>query len=279
MNITITKEDFYRAVPAAKEPKGRVFELLESEFVEMAEQIGRELLGEAGSAACEATSKAFSPSLLYFVKQLVVLRVFLEKMRSLDLVLTSTGFGVVSTQDTAPASKMRVDALEGELRRKARKTQSFVLGRLFTVEGWNESMQRQEAVRTLFWDFNMLQRYAGISNPKPEDWDVNVPEMLAADAILKKHIGEEYMAALIDEVTSDAVSDKNYAIVICCQMFIGAHIAKNTRLKEEVYRQMINKMETAIGDYPLYAESEAYRLNHFKPYENKEDDTAFHFVG
>lgn len=279
MNITITKEDFYRAVPAAKEPKGRIFELLENDFTEMAEQISRELLGEAGSAACEEASETYSPTLLYFVKQLVVLQVFLEKMRSLDLVLTSTGFGVVSTQDTAPASKMRVDALEGELRKKVRRTQSCVLGRLFTVKGWNKSIQRQEAVRTLFWDFNMLRRYAGISDPKPEDWDNNVPEMLAADAILKKHIGEKYMAALTDEVTSGKVSDKNYSIVICCQMFIGAHIAKNTRLKEEVYRQMINKMEAAIEDYPLYAESDAYRLNHFKPYENREDDTAFHFVG
>ena len=230
-------------------------------------------------AAVEDSESTMGEILRPLVKQLACVMAFLEEMRGLDLVLTATGFGVVSSNDTAPASKMRVDALEGELRKKVRRTQSCVLGRLFTVEGWSESIQRQEAVRTLFWDFNMLRRYAGISDPKPEDWDNNVPEMLAADAILKKHIGEKYMAALTDEVTSGKVSDKNYSIVICCQMFIGAHIAKNTRLKEEVYRQMINKMEAAIEDYPLYAESDAYRLNHFKPYENKEDDTAFHFVG
>lgn len=279
MELKITKSDFERAVPAAREPKGRIFEYLEDAFIQKAEQLSRELLGETGAQACDADGVLYREPLCYYVKQLVCLEVFLEKMRSLDLILTSTGFGVVSTQDTAPASKMRVDALEGELRRRARGVRCHVLANLYKVPGWSSSQQRRENVETLFWDFHLLERYAAISNPKPEDWDVNVPEMLAADSFLKKHIGSRFMEALLTEVTSDKVKETDIPVVTLCQKFIGAWIAKNHRLKEELYMQLINYMESNIASFPLYAESDAYRLNHFKPYENHAEDTAFHFLG
>ena len=87
------------------------------------------------------------------------------------------------------------------------------------------------------------------------------------------------MEALLTEVTSDNVKETDIPIVTLCQKFIGAWIAKNHRLKEELYMQLINYMESNIASFPLYAESDAYRLNHFKPYENHAEDTAFHFLG
>lgn len=279
MNLVITKSDFEKAVPAAREPKGKIFEVMQDAIMDKLELIGESLLGEPGIAAVEDTANTSHDYLRSSVKRLACVSAFLQEMRGLDLVLTNTGFGVVSTNDTAPASKMRVDALEGELRRKERMTRSQVVRLLFKVEGWSDTGQRKINVETLFYDFAMLERFAGIYNPKPEDWDLNTPAMAAADSYLRKHIGNAYMDELLTQATSCTVSGPNIYVILLCQRYIGSWIAQNQRLKEEIYMQIINHLEADISLYPTYADSEAYRLNHFKPYENHADDSAFHFVG
>ncbi len=279
MNLEITKTDFERAVPAAREPKDKIFEVMQDAIACKVEMIGCHFLGNPGIAAVENSESTMGEILRPLVKQLACVMAFLEEMRGLDLVLTATGFGVVSTNNTAPASKMRVDALDGEMRRKEWLLRSDLLTHLFKVEGWADTEQRHINVPTLFYRFTMLEQYAGITRPKPEDWSTNVPAMLAADAYLRKHIGNAYMDELIAQMTSHSLSSQNIHIVILCQQFIGAWIAQNNQLKQEVYMRLINRLETDLSLYPTYADSEAYRLNHFKPYENHAEDSAFHFVG
>ena len=279
MNLEITKTDFERAIPAAREPKGKIFDVMQDAIMCKVEVIGCHILGEPGIAAVESSESTMGEILRPLVKQLACVMAFLEEMRGLDLVLTVTGFGVVSTNDTAPASKMRVDALDGELRRKEWLLRSDLLTHLFKVNGWADTEQRHINVPTLFYRFTMLEQYAGITRPKPEDWSTNVPAMLAADAYLRKHVGNAYMDELIAQLTSHSLSSQNIHIVILCQQFIGAWIAQNHQLKQEVYMRLINRLEADLSLYPTYADSEAYRLNHFKPYENHAEDSAFHFVG
>lgn len=276
MNINITKADFEQAVKAARDPKGRIFDVMEQAIGMQAEKIALQVLGTPGVAAVEENPEGM---LCKIVKHLACVGVFLREMRGLDLVLTATGFGVVSTNDTAPASKLRVDALEGELKRAERQLRSDLVTKLFSVEGWNKTAQREINVVTLFYSFTMLELYAGISNPKPEDWDNNTLAMLHADNHLRKHIGDVFMGELLQQLTSGTVTSQNTPVIVLCQRFIGAWIAQNRQLQDELYMRMINLMEADLTSYPTYANSEAYRLNHFKTYENHAEDSAFHFVG
>lgn len=276
MNIRISKTDFELAVKAARDPKGKIFDVMQNSIEMQAEKIATNLLGTPGITAVEDNPEGI---LCMLVKRLACVSAFLREMRGLDLVLTHTGFGVVSTNDTAPASKMRVDALEGELKRTERQLRTDLITQLFQVSGWHETSQRLTVVETLFYSFFMLEYYAAISNPKPEDWDNNYPAVLAADAFLRKHIGNAYMDELISQMTSNSLPRQNVQIVRLCQKFIGAWIAQNRQLQDELYMRMINRLESDLSSYPTYAGSEAYRLNHFKQYENHAEDSAFHFVG
>lgn len=276
MVLVITKTDFEKAVPAAQEPSGSIFEVMEDAINNEVANIESEVLGDVGAQAVEAGTDTI---LVQTVKRLVCVRAFLGEMRSLDLVLTPTGFGVVSTNDTAPASKQRVDALDGQLRRQVRLLLGVLLNRLFTVGRWNTQPQRQWTVQTLFFSIQMLERYAGVNHPKPEDWDVAVPVMLTADMFLRKHLGNAYMDELIQQLTGNVITTENAPIIMLCQQYIGACIAQNTRLREETYMRIINRLEADLSLYSTYADGEGYRLNHFKPYENHAEDSAFHFVG
>lgn len=276
MELQINKEDLERAVPAAREPRGKIFNALENYIKAELANVENRYLGEAGVRAVEAGTDNF---LVLEVKNLACLRAFLSHMRSLDLVLTSTGFGVVSTQDTAPASKQRVDALEGELRKSECYVVARLLRQLFLVDGWSGSIQQQETVNTLFWSFTYLEQYVGISNPKPEDWGASIPLILDADLYLRKHIGQQYMDELLQQQTSGTLSKDNIPVAVLCRQFIGAWIAQNQRVRENLYARLINTLEADLTKYPTYAHGEGYQLNHFKPYENHADDSAFHFVG
>ena len=276
MELQITRTDFEKAVSAAREPKGKIFDLLEDAISSEVANIESQVLGDVGAQAVEDGSDTV---LVQTVKRLACVRAFLHEMRGLDVVLTATGFGVVSTQDTAPASKQRVDALDGQLRRQERLLLGTLLDRLFRVEGWNQQPQRHCQVQTLFFCLQQLEQWAGINHPTPEDWDKNYPTVMAADAYLRKHLGNAYMDELITELTGHSLSSQNIHIVLFCQQYTGACIAQDNRLREEVYMRLINRLESALSQYPTYANGEGYRLNHFKPYENHAEDSAFHFVG
>lgn len=276
MVLEITKTDFEKAVPAAQEPSGSIFEVMEDAINNEVANIESQVLGEVGARAVEAGTDTI---LVQTVKRLACVRAFMSEMRSLDLVLTPTGFGVVSTNDTSPASKMRVDALDGQLRRNERLLLGTLVSHLFSVTGWNQQPQRQWNVQTLFFSIQQLETWAGINHPKPEDWDSAVPTILAADAFLRKHLGNAYMDELMAQATSHSLTNENGGIALLCIQYIGACIAQNTGLKEETYKRMINRMEADLSKYPTYADGEGYRLNHFKPYENHAEDSAFHFVG
>ena len=276
MELQINKEDLERAVPAAREPKGKIFGVLEDAILAELAYLEEQYLGVAGTQAVEEGTDTV---LVLTVKQIACIRAFLNEMRGLDLVLTSTGFGVVSTNDTAPASKQRVDALDGQLRRKERLLLGTLLDRLFHVTSWNLQPQRQWHVPTLFFCIQQLEQWAGVSHPNPEDWDTAVPAILAADSALRKHLGNAYMDELLGQLTSHSLTVDNSPIVVMCQQYIGASVAQNMRLKEETYMQLINRLEADLTKYPAYADGEGYRLNHFTPYENHAEDSAFHFVG
>lgn len=274
INLKISKEFFDEAIPAAKEPKGTVFTKLKGKIDARIEDIADERLGDVG---INAVNNDTDGKLAKTIMSLASVDVLLHEMRGLDLVLTATGFGVVSTNDTAPASKMRVDALDGELRVKWLDLQDELLELLFKTEGWYE--QGLLIIDTVFCEFKFLRQFAGKQSPLARDWEEAAPAILSTDRMLRERIGEEYMEELITQMCTGALSAPNKGIVHQLRRIIGAAIQGNQKTAYEYYRRLMNTIEGNLDTFSTYANSEAYETNHTKPYENKQGDTAFHFVG
>lgn len=133
MEITITKSDFEQALPAGAAANDSVYESVKPSIERQLSFSKDVLLGVAGMQRMEDLGEG--SSLVNWFKQLVCLSAFLSMLRQLDLVLTPTGFGVVSNDNLAPASKQRVDALEGQLRTQYWKTLAMTLNGLRS-ENW-----------------------------------------------------------------------------------------------------------------------------------------------
>lgn len=273
MEIIITKDEFEAAVKVARSPKDHVYATLQEEFPSAMERLVSRVLSECGRQALSVND-----GIGRLAKEYVCLDVFIREMRGLDVVLTSTGFGVVSTNDTAPASKQRVDAVEGELRVKRLRTKDRLLLELFGVKGWADSPQRRMQLPTLFM-YSMMSELAGIARPKEEDWSAAQAPLLDADFFLRDHIGHEYMDELLQQWTSGSLTDENHVLVFKIRKFLGLKIQGSHAAAMAAYRDIINTMERDLEHYQTYAGSEAYELNHLKPYENTEEKAAFHWIG
>ena len=272
--IIVTKADLDRAVPAAREPKGTIFARLEEKIKKEVRNVAEEFLGDVAVTVVNGDPDG---ELSMAVKNLACCSVFLANMRNMDLVLTGSGFGVVSTNDTAPASKIRVDALDGELRAAYLRYQETLMLWLFAVDGWYR--QGLVPIDSLFCFFSFLTKFAGMQQPLAKDWADAQPLIMEADAWLREKVSDELMDDLIGKMATLSLSDMEKGVVHQVRRIIGTFIRGDRHTAQEYFRRLMNTLEGSLEDFPAYAGSQTYQVNHMKPYENRRDQGAFHFVG
>ena len=276
MNLEITRNDFEGAIPVATTKNNEVFEMIETYIDTAKYEVAEKILGDAGVAAVNSGKNVM---LVRFVKQLVCYNAFLPHLRSLDLVLTATGFGVVSTQDLSPASKARVDALKSQLDIERKRIDCRVIEQLFSVEGWAAQRQRTLCVPTLFYHFDYLSEYAGVESPTINDWRRVQPLIMEADALLRTKIGNEQMDTLLMHVASGCTTAEEMTACMTILHVIGLHIAGNHRAENVYCTSLMNHIEAHLDVFSSYRDSEAYQTNHFKGYENSKESGVFIFQG
>lgn len=106
--MTIDKNTFESVVLSATSSTAHVFEMLQPHFEETEQNLKSELFGSFDYTTVEGLES--------IVVRLVCLRTYYEQIPHLDLVLTPTGFGVVSNENVAPASPDRVKALRQQVK-------------------------------------------------------------------------------------------------------------------------------------------------------------------
>lgn len=119
---------------------------------------------------------------------------------SLDLVLTPNGFGVVSTQNIAPASKERVNRLIGSLADYRDECIGNILPALGGESQWLTSSQALFFVETLFPDLAITDQVKGTGS-KWERYLALRPKILDIEASLaEEFFSPELMVRLRNEV-------------------------------------------------------------------------------
>ena len=156
--MEITKSEFEAILSVATSSHVEVYEKVEPHFAASYDECKADVLGDVGTSAAEGEN---NEKLTVAVKRWVAIHAFLAVFRQLDLVLTPTGFGVVSSNQMAPASKQRVDALIGHLRDSILIARGQLLAELCHVSRWGTTTQALENIDNLFFDFRMLQKMQG----------------------------------------------------------------------------------------------------------------------
>lgn len=272
MKMEITKEDFENAILVATSSQSEVFDSVEPHFVEVYERLQQQFLGYAGEAALESNERLTSA-----VIRAVCLGAFLEVVRHLDLVLTPTGFGVVANSEVSPASAARVEALVEQCRVAYFKAEGDMITWLATVEEWGSSLHAKCCLTLLVYSIGQynFQTKQELSSQK---WKDKLSALYEADGVMRRVISDEQMDDLL-EMERGAKDKDDTAVELIfkvrrCMIFLaeGQLTAYSTE-----HGRLLRYLDANIDNFQLYADSSAYKANHFKEFKNGKEKPAFIF--
>ena len=272
----ITKEVFEAYVPAAQMPQRStsVYDRLQKAFERAYGVISREIIGLSFVDTVEQDNIAKAN-----IQALVCIMAFVNTARSLDLVLTATGFGIVSTDSTAPASKVRVDSLIEQMRLEMYERKCELLEQLTHIEGWGTSPVAASNVNTLFWRFRDMDRTT--LERTADSWLWALGQAVDADRLLRKSMGDEMMQRLLVHERTAGSDEMLTRLTAECLRVMATLISwakTNTPPQQYIFDDIVRMLEEHADDLPEYKNSKIYQARHHEGYQNKAEDPTFFFM-
>lgn len=195
---------------------------------------------------------------------------------SLDLVLTPNGFGVVSNQNIAPASKERVDRLIGSLDDYRDDCIANLLPALVGASQWLTSPQASFFGETLFPDLAITEQVKGTGS-KWERYLALRPKILDIEASLaEEFFSHELMARLRNEVlqrthTADLARVINAIRGQVVDILNGGSI----RMRDMI--DVVNHIRCNPDLFPEWHDSETAKLYAPPIFKNKKEAKGYFF--
>lgn len=273
MKIQISKDDFEQSILAATSSHSEVFESVEPHFKESYLRLCQQILGEVGEAALET-----SDDLREAVIKAVCLDAFLGVVRHLDLVLTPTGFGVVANNEVTPASSSRVEALIEQCRIALIVAQDTVMALLTDVPGWGSTLQAKQGIQTVLWSIEGYCFLTRQTSMTYKDWMSKLAAMQEADATLRKLVSDEQMddiMCLVRGVREGNEFEGSVRLMLSRSLIMLANDMLSAYSNERA--RLLRYFDANLDKFPLYANSSAYKANHFKEFQNEKSKPAFVF--
>ena len=268
---TITKQQFDAVVPAFRDATDSVYR-------KMVPQL--ELY--------ENRTAEFAPynELNELRERYICLAAAHNAVRSLDLVLTGSGFGVISTGEKTPASQARVDALERQLYKEGSEAFDELRIKALNTD-WNKSHTARSMVDSFLFTPTMLREY-GVTY---EEQDVYAREYnrLATErhegAILVLHeMSPELYEVMLDwlrdggEYRTEDDSQRQRALRVLLQR--GRILMARSMMATATFKAADN-LRASLTMYsdvlPEYTNSATYRARHSGFYQNEADHPTFFF--
>lgn len=273
MKIQISKDDFEQSILAATSSHSEVFESVEPHFEESYQRLSKQILGEVGEAALET-----SDDLREAVIKAVCLDAFLGVVRHLDLVLTPTGFGVVANNEVTPASSSRVEALIEQCRVALLVAQDRVMSHLTVVSRWGSTLQAQQGIQTVLWSMEGYCYLTRQTSMTSKDWISKLAAMQEADVTLRKLVSDEQMddiMCLVRGVREGNEYEGSVRLMLSRCLIMLANDMLSAYSNERA--RLLRYFDAHLDKFPLYANSSAYKANHFKEFKNEKSKPAFVF--
>lgn len=266
--IQITRNDLERNVPVAQTATDDLLEAV-MPFIETAQDVALETItGDVGEKALLAEG---NERLKASYVAMACAKGFRSALRELDLVVTPTGFGVVSTETLSPASKDRVNALKEHLDEISLGHEARLVDGLRKVEGWGETAQAAIAIPTVMTAWAWLYKY-GFSQP---EWQEAQEHIRRADTKTRALLGDR----MVDEALADLRTDGGQLTALLAEMerYALYHVSGAPIQRKEQARRLLRLAESDRELYKAYHESEQYKARHEERFENTKDSAAYLF--
>ena len=270
--MIITKEQFEQIVSSATNSTSEVFDMISPHLQDVELQLRNELLGDT------ADNMDKVPGLEACVMKLICLRTYAEQIPQLDLVLTPTGFGVVSNQNLAPASADRVKNLLQQVVNAYEDTYDRCLEMLVGTDWANTALARVN-IPNLIYTARQLKLYADF--PSADVHRSKLIEfrtrMYQAEEKIMQHVSAEFFEHMLEQARHNTFTKEESAMADYMCKFIGFCIAKNWPAAKSMLERIENYAESKVEVFVSYKDSAAYKVKHFETYRNEKEDSTYFF--
>lgn len=283
--MTIDYNTFKRFCPSAATPSDELFDMFQTAIHNSMEYVR----GLAGDGIFNRLDEVVEIPVLVAAGDMVsglaaavaaygCNRAYADTVPHLDLILTPTGFGVVSNENVAPASAERVQRLLKALEVSACRAHDALLHALLMFPEWRDSDQARGVLSSLFWNcshFFML----GLSEPTASQIAQLRPKIVFAEAELASFISPEMSACLLRSMRHPDENTTLMSTVLSrCRRYVAAHVAGDSAGMGRLRHAVLELLTAHAEDLPAFRDSSVYAAIKSSRYENKEDDPCYFFV-
>ena len=195
---------------------------------------------------------------------------------SLDLVLTPNGFGVVSNQNIAPASKERVDRLIASLADYRDDCIANLLPLLSRESDWLGSVQASFFGETLFPDLAITDQVKG-NGSKWEKYLEHHSQVIDLEASLAEEwLSPELMSALRSENLRGDLTAKRSEIVRQVKAQVVGYLRSGS-FNSRRLADIVNRIRENEDDFPEWHQSETSKLFAPPVFRNEKKSKGYWF--
>lgn len=270
-------DQFIKQIPTAA---GTQFAAIEP-FLQQAEnKVTEMLLGNDLFQYIEAIEPENNIALL--ASRLICYTGYKDAIPFVDLIQTPNGFGVVSNNNVAPASKERVERLLASCDKMIDLSTDLLISSIvetpLALVEWAKHKKFNNLTNCLFLTGIDYANYS-VENGTRADFLKAKSKLLAAQKDdLSEAISIDYVAELINQQRTNTVTSDNEFVIENCKTILAKYAEPTGEHEaEEMLQQLINFLNKDIDSYPAYKASAEYALRNTEVYANKQTDPTFFF--
>ena len=281
MILINSDEQLRRAIPnvlANVEGEPSLFEKLYP-FLSMAEDWTKDnLMSEAGFDEIVNNSSAANDLVRATLERIVAAHAYMAAIPSLDLVLTPNGFGIVSNQNIAPASRERVDALITSIETQRDMAIDLLLRRISTRKVWQDSTQGRYFMATMFPYLNICQKM-GIREHAWEAYQQLHERLIKIEMVLADtYFSHEQMQVFRKHVITQwrSATPLEEQVIRSLQSY-ELQLLTDIQVHPQCYFDLVNIIREHEEVFPAWHASDVAPLYTPKVFENKKKSSAYWF--
>ena len=226
----------------------------------------------------EYTAAAESNAIRRLLQRIIAKHAFMEAVPSLDLILTPNGFGIVSNQNVAPASKERVERLIASLEAERDAALDMLLHKLKADSLWLQSEQSRYFRATLFPFLGLCGRLAIRQHVWLEYQQLH-ERLIKIEAVLAAtYFSEEQMQAFREAVlNSSLISQGIVTLVIDKLRSLELMLVSDMQLHPQSFFDLVNIIRENPTAFPEWHASDTAQLYSPAIFKNKKGSGGYWF--
>lgn len=217
--------------------------------------------------------------LLRLCSNIIANHAYWDAIPFLDLVHTESGFGVIMTNNRAPASKERIERLRLQCIARRDAEIDNLIAWLEAHESfwddWKGSPTYTVLTDCLISTATELKRYARWNGTRDEFLTMRPMLVHLTMMYIEPVIGNDYLDELIEKQADSDLTTADQKVITMLRYALGSMIDGNIMVAEKVFQDILRYMTKNIDDFPTYEDSAEYAARSATGYENSTDAPIF----